>query len=459
VQHLTVREMERKMKLYDISQELFSSTVFPGDVPPTFARVMTIPKDICNLTTLSMCVHNGTHMDSPRHFIQDGKTVEELPLSIFYGECLVAEFQGLILKEDILPMLATGCERLLLKGACEISEEAAVAITESKVRLIGVESQSVGNSKAPRAVHVILLGHEVTPLEGLRLGEVPEGKYWLSAFPVNLAGSDGAPVRAVLADFTDESQTMVQRSDGTPAHAVLVNFTDESQTVVRRSDGALADSVIPSEANQRIMRAQSCEDFVHALASKSPVPGGGGAAALVGAVGTALGNMVGSLTVGKKKYADVWEEIGILQGKADQLQEELLTLVERDAQVFEPLSKAYGLPKSTPEEIAHKEQVMEAALREASNVPMEIMAKSCEAIDLLQDFAAKGTVIAISDAGCGAVCAKAAIQSAALNVFINTKSMKDRDYAEALNKKAQDMLAIYVVKADEIYQLVTDQLG
>jgi formiminotetrahydrofolate cyclodeaminase/kynurenine formamidase len=446
------------MKLYDISQELFSSTVFPGDVPPTFSRVMTIPKDVCNLTTLSMCVHNGTHMDSPRHFIQDGKTVEELPLSIFYGECLVAEFQGLISKVDILPVLAAGCERLLLKGACEISEEAAVAITESKVRLIGVESQSVGNSNAPRAVHVILLGHEVTPLEGLRLGEVPEGKYWLSAFPVNLAGSDGAPVRAVLADFSDESQTVMPGSDGAPAQTVLVNFTDESQTMVQSSDGAPADTKLPSRADQSSMRAQSCEDFVHALASKAPVPGGGGAAALVGAVGTALGNMVGSLTIGKKKYADVWEEIGSLKGKADQLQEDLLTLIERDAQVFEPLSRAYSLPKGTPEEIAHKEQVMEAALREACSVPMEIMAKSCEAIDLLQDFAAKGTAIAISDAGCGAACTKAALQSAALNVFINTKGMKDRNYAEALNQKAKEMLKTYVIKADEIYQLVTDKV-
>jgi formiminotetrahydrofolate cyclodeaminase/kynurenine formamidase len=423
------------MKLYDISQELFSSTVFPGDVPPTFSRVMTIPKDVCNLTTLSMCVHNGTHMDSPRHFIQDGKTVEELPLSIFYGECLVAAFQGLISKEDILPVLATGCERLLLKGVCEISEEAAVAITESKVRLIGVESQSVGNSNAPRAVHVILLGHEVTPLEGLRLGAVPEGTYLLSAFPVNLAGSDGAPVRAVLADFSDESQTTSQMSVAVPEGMELT-----------------------SEVNHSRMTNLSCENFVHALASKAPVPGGGGAAALVGAVGIALGNMVGSLTNGKKKYADVWEEIQVLQAKADGLQDELLALVERDAQVFEPLSRAYGLPKGTPEEIAHKEQVMEAALREASSVPMEIMAKTCEAIDLLQDFAAKGTAIAISDAGCGAVCAKSALQSAALNVFINTKGMKDRNCAEALNQKANDMLAIYVIKADEIYQSVTDQV-
>lgn len=142
-----------------------------------------------------------------------------------------------------------------------------------------------------------------------------------------------------------------------------------------------------------------CDEFVTVLASKAPVPGGGGASALVGAVGTALGNMVGSLTVGKKKYAAVEEEMQELKAKADVLQKELLHLVERDAEVFEPLSKAYGMPKETEEEKAEKARVMEAALKEACSVPMEIMEKCCEAIDLLVEFAAKGSVLAISDAG------------------------------------------------------------
>lgn len=183
-----------------------------------------------------------------------------------------------------------------------------------------------------------------------------------------------------------------------------------------------------------------CDEFVTVLASKAPVPGGGGAAALVGAVGTALGNMVGSLTVGKKKYAAVEEEMQELKAKADGLQKELLRLVERDAEVFEPLSRAYGMPKETEEEKAEKARVMEAALKDACSVPMEIMEKCCEAIDLLVEFAAKGSTLAISDAGVGAAFCKAALEGASLNVYINTKSMADREYAESLNKKCDEML-------------------
>ena len=133
-----------------------------------------------------------------------------------------------------------------------------------------------------------------------------------------------------------------------------------------------------------------CNEFVEVLASKAPVPGGGGASALVGAVGTALGNMVGSLTVGKKKYADVEEEMYELKAKCDRLQAELLALVERDAEVFEPLSKAYGMPRATEEEKAEKARVMEIVLKDACSVPMEIMEKCCEALELIKEFAAKG---------------------------------------------------------------------
>ncbi|MCD8329950.1 MAG: cyclodeaminase/cyclohydrolase family protein [Lachnospiraceae bacterium] len=199
------------------------------------------------------------------------------------------------------------------------------------------------------------------------------------------------------------------------------------------------------------MYRQTCEEFVEVLASKAPVPGGGGASALVGAVGMALGNMVGSLTVGKKKYADVQEDILALKGKADVLQAELLRLIDKDAEMFEPLSKAYGLPKNTEEERAEKARIMEAALKDACSVPMEIMEKVCEAIDLLEEFAAKGTAIAISDVGVGVSCCRAALLGASLNVFINTKSMADRAYAEALNEKAQTMIDTYTVKADAIF--------
>lgn len=201
-----------------------------------------------------------------------------------------------------------------------------------------------------------------------------------------------------------------------------------------------------------------CNEFVEVLASKAPVPGGGGASALVGAVGTALGNMVGSLTVGKKKYADVEAEMWELKGKADVLQKELLTLIERDAEVFEPLSRAYGMPRETEEEKAEKARVMEIVLKEACSVPMEIMEKCCEALDLIVEFAAKGSALAISDAGVGAVFCKAALQGASLNVYINTKSMKNREYAEELNQKADAMLEKYTKIADEVFESVLGRL-
>ena len=190
-------------------------------------------------------------------------------------------------------------------------------------------------------------------------------------------------------------------------------------------------------------------DFVEAIASKAPAPGGGGAAAYVGAVGVALGNMVGSLTLGKKKYADVQDDIVALKAKADELQDDLLALVKRDAEVFEPLAEAYGLPKGE-----EKDRIMEAALRLASSVPLEIMYKCCRAIELHVQFGEKGSAIAISDVGCGVVCCKAALMAASLNVFINTKAMKDRVYAEGVNARAHQMLDEYTVKADKIYAQV-----
>lgn len=199
---------------------------------------------------------------------------------------------------------------------------------------------------------------------------------------------------------------------------------------------------------------QSCEDFIAVLASKEPVPGGGGASALVGAIGTALGNMVGCLTLGKKKYADVQEDIVRIKAKADELQRELIALVARDAEVFEPLSRAYGLPKETEAERAHKAEVMERELRGACSVPLEIMERCCEAIELHRELAVIGTAIAISDVGCGAGCCRAALLGASLNVFINTKSMTDRGYADGINEKADAMLQKYVPLCDEIFAQV-----
>ena len=192
---------------------------------------------------------------------------------------------------------------------------------------------------------------------------------------------------------------------------------------------------------------KSCREFVEVLASNAPVPGGGGAAALVGAIGTALGNMVGSLTVGKKKYADVEAEIIALKEKCDGLQKDLLDQVPADAVGFEPLAKAYGIPKDNPD----RDRILEEATIVACAVPMKIMELCCEAIEAISVFAAKGSRLAVSDAGCGAVCCKAALQSASLNVFINTKSLKNREVAEEMNAKANGMLDKYCAMADEIF--------
>lgn len=204
------------------------------------------------------------------------------------------------------------------------------------------------------------------------------------------------------------------------------------------------------------MTAKSCEEFISVLASSAPVPGGGGASALVGAIGTALGNMVGSLTVGKKKYADVQDEILELKARSDKLQEKLLMMVEKDAEVFEPLSKAYGLPSGTDEEKAEKERVMETVLKAASEAPFGIMELCMEAIDIVSRFSEIGSKIAISDAGCAAACCRAALNAASLNVFINTKLMKDRELADDMNFKADKLLAEAAKIEEETFGRVMD---
>lgn len=202
----------------------------------------------------------------------------------------------------------------------------------------------------------------------------------------------------------------------------------------------------------------SGKEFIAVLSSNAPVPGGGGAAAYVGAIGTALGNMVGSLTLGKKKYADVEADIINLKEKADYLQSQLLLLVDEDARVFEPLSRAYKLPKDTAEEKALRAEVMERALKEACSVPIKIMERCCEAIELIQEFAEKGSSLAISDAGCAAACLRAALQSAGLNVFINTKLMTDRTWAAEADAKAMTLLEKYTSLADRIFEAVRARL-
>ena len=193
-------------------------------------------------------------------------------------------------------------------------------------------------------------------------------------------------------------------------------------------------------------------EFVDLLASDAPAPGGGSAAALEGALGAALTAMVCSLTVGKKKYADVEAEIVALKAKCDGLQDMFLAQIAADAKGFEPLAKAYGIPKDDP----NRDKILEEATITACQVPIRIMELACEALDAIAVFAEKGSRLAVSDAGCGAVCVKAALQAASLNVFINTKTLKDRKTAEDMNKKCLDMLDKYCAMADQIFNTVKD---
>ena len=202
------------------------------------------------------------------------------------------------------------------------------------------------------------------------------------------------------------------------------------------------------------MKDLSCAQFLAQLASKAPTPGGGGTAALAGAAGVALGNMVGCLTTGKKKYAAVEADIQALNARASALRLELEALVQADADAFAPLAAAYGLPKDTPEQTAHKAAVLEAALDGASAVPLQIMEKCAEGIALAEQYAAKGSVLAVSAAGCAA----ALWQAASLNVFINTKLMADRTHAAALDARADALLAEFVPRADEIFTAVSGKL-
>lgn len=189
------------MKIYDISQEVFSCAVYPGDPKPEKQTLCaTSAGDLYNLTAFSMCAHNGTHVDAPFHFLKDGKTVDQIPLDSFVGSCYVARHQGDVTAADAGAILekARGAERILIAGDVTVTEAAAAIFAESNIKLLGNEGQSVGPEHAPMKVHQILLEKEIVLLEGVVLTTVPEGSYFLSAAPLNLAGSDGAPCRAYL---------------------------------------------------------------------------------------------------------------------------------------------------------------------------------------------------------------------------------------------------------------------
>ena len=202
------------------------------------------------------------------------------------------------------------------------------------------------------------------------------------------------------------------------------------------------------------MMDQSCAGFLEALASKAAVPGGGGAAALVGAVGAALGNMVGGLTAGKKKYAAVEADIQRLNGRAEALRRELEALVEADAAAFAPLAKAYSIPKEDPSRAG----IMAEALEKACAAPLEIMERCAEAIALTEEYAEKGSALAVSDAGCAALFCKAALEAAGLNVAVNTRLMADRTRAAQLDGRAESLLAEFAPRAEAVYAAVSARL-
>lgn len=203
------------------------------------------------------------------------------------------------------------------------------------------------------------------------------------------------------------------------------------------------------------MTLESCRFFVEMLASSTPSPGGGGAAALVGAIGTALGHMASNLTVGKKKYADVQAQILELNTRFMCLEKQLLDQVEADEKGFLPLAAAYRLPKDAP----GYDRFMDEATMDACRVPLTIMELCSQTLDCIDVVAQKGSRLAVSDAGCGAVCCKAAMQAASLTIFINTKTLKNRSTAEEIDRKVWRMLNDYGILADRIFRQVCAEFG
>ena len=197
------------MKIYDIAQEVFTCNVYPGDPSPIRDVKLRIEDGaVCNLTAFQMCAHNGTHVDAPYHFLNDGKTIDQVDLARFVGKAYVAEHEGDITEEDAARILQKAraadpeaAKRILVKGNATMTEPGAKVFAEAGILLFGNESQTVGPLEAPMAVHLTMLGAEIVLLEGIVLSDVPEGVYLLSAAPLNLGGADGAPCRAILIDL------------------------------------------------------------------------------------------------------------------------------------------------------------------------------------------------------------------------------------------------------------------
>lgn len=187
------------MQILDITREMISAPVYPGDPAPTLIPLSRIAYgDVCNTSSLQLCVHNGTHMDAPLHFIHDGTDTASLDLQQCIGECTVVEWDGVLHGADVERMIGRLQSRVLFKGKTEIDESAAFVLSTEHIKLIGVESQSVAIANRTAAVHRQLLGQGLVLLEGLELSHVDAGDYFLFAAPLKIAGCDGSPVRAVL---------------------------------------------------------------------------------------------------------------------------------------------------------------------------------------------------------------------------------------------------------------------
>jgi len=203
------------------------------------------------------------------------------------------------------------------------------------------------------------------------------------------------------------------------------------------------------------MRELSLNEFTNQLSSAAPVPGGGGASALMGAVSASLCSMVGNLTSGKKKYAEYQQDIERIITDAVRLNEDMLALIEKDAEAFEPLAKAYSIPKEEP----GRDEILEKALYEAALAPLEIVKKSKEVSELISELVIKGSRLAISDVGVAASACEACAKGASMNVYINTKLMKDRDVAAKLNEEALSLVADVCSACSKAYDEVKGGLG
>ena len=202
------------------------------------------------------------------------------------------------------------------------------------------------------------------------------------------------------------------------------------------------------------MNDLTINEFLEKLSGDAPIPGGGGASALIGGLSAALCSMVASITTGKKKYAKFQEDIERILSDTAQIIKNMQKLIEKDAEVFEPLSKAYGIPKDDP----NRDEILGAALKLACSAPMEIVCEACRIVPILEELTIKGSKIALSDVGVAATACKATIQGGALNVYINTRLIKDREFAQNADTKTQKICEDYIPRCDAVYSAVEKYL-